>query len=59
MDCPRRVGVRCKDAAHFNQICGRLRPWICETRKRIEAAREREKARIREGRTEEPLGIGA
>lgn len=60
MDCIRKIGSRCKDEKHFGEICGRLRPLICETRKTLDNGAKKKKRLILENPDyPEHLGIGA
>lgn len=61
MECDRRIGGRCKDEKHFGKVCSRLRPWICETRKKRDQNREkiRRATELQQPGSTEPLGIGA
>jgi hypothetical protein len=59
MDCERRIGNRCKDKKHFNEACGRLRPFICETRKKIEQGRAEKVRLVQENPDYPEMGMGA
>ncbi len=57
VNCDLRLNGSCKGEKYHGQVCGRLRPLICNVRKKLDQEKARKKKLI--GRADKPLGIGA
>lgn len=56
MDCDLKLNGKCRGEKHHGEVCSRLRPLICDVRRRIQAERARKKRQVSEGNAQ-PLGI--